>query len=80
MARQEIRDQVIGQIMQVMLAARERGQDEMAVARNTFHGTPDGVLWEAWIKIDSDEQNAWWSAVEKTIDGEIIRRALIEQK
>jgi len=72
-----IRDQVLHEIATVISAAQNAGKgDGLAVARSTFPGTPDNVLYEAWAKVDGDMTAAWWDAVERTIDGDVIARAV----
>lgn len=80
MARQEIREQVIAQIAQVMAEGEALGRDPMAYAHEKFPGTPTMVMADAWVKFDDQREGAWWDAVEKTIDGEIIRRAIAAPK
>ena len=72
----EIRAQVLEQIIEVMLEANKAGRDEQASAQECFPGTPENVLWEAYGQLLSRLEEDWWRAVERTIDGEIIRNAL----
>jgi len=76
MARQEIREQVIAQIAQVMAEGEAIGHDPMAYAEEKFPGTPMLVMADAWSRFDDAKEQKWWDSVEKTIDGEIIRRAI----
>jgi hypothetical protein len=71
-----IREQVMAQIIAAMVEAEENGRDAINAARATFPGTPDGVLYEARAEMDLQQEEAWWQSIEKTIDGEVIRRAL----
>ena len=80
MARREIREQVIAHIVDVMMEGDDLGRDAMAYAEEKFPGTPMLVMADAWARFDGQKEAAWWDSVERTIDGEIIRRALIEQK
>ncbi len=75
-ARKEIREQVLAQVIDVIKQARANGEPEMAVVARTFPGMPDAIYWEAFCDLDNAEIDAWWEAVEKTIDGEIIRNAV----
>ena len=71
-----IREEVLARIVAVVRVAHESGLDGVAVARATFPGTPDAVLWEAWATVDSQLIEGWWQSVEKTIDAEIIKLAI----
>ena len=48
--------------------------------RKTFPGVPDsvvfGLAFDIEMAADAAEAEAWWNQVEKTIDGEVIRRAI----
>lgn len=75
-----IRQQVLEQLIDVMVDAHEDGDpDPMKAAGEKFPGTPVAVLTEAWCEFDRRQTDAWWQQVERTIDGELIRRALISQ-
>lgn len=74
--RKEIREQVFAQVIEVIKQARANGEPEMDVIKRTFPGMPDTIFWEATCALDFAEENAWWEAVEKTIDGEIIKNAI----
>ncbi|MDF2809894.1 MAG: hypothetical protein K0S56_925 [Microvirga sp.] len=76
MDRAEIRKQVLAQIIAVMADADEQGRDTVEAAKAAFPGTPEDVIWSAWVEFDNAKTEAWWQQVERTIDGEIIRRAL----
>ncbi|MBX3543758.1 hypothetical protein [Chelatococcus sp.] len=72
----DIRKQVIAEIIQVMEQAHERGEDVWKAAEAAFPGTPIGVITEAWVEFDHAEQERWWQSLEKTIEGEIIKNAI----
>jgi hypothetical protein len=72
----ETRQAVLAEIINVMAAAKARGEDEMAAARATFPGTPEPVLWSAWCELDNAAVEAWWETVERTIDAELVRKAI----
>ncbi|NJL06978.1 MAG: hypothetical protein HC900_00970 [Methylacidiphilales bacterium] len=71
-----IRKEVMAAIINVIAEAESQGKDGVTAARAAFPGTPEGVLWEAWAEHDTAKIEQWWKAVERTIDGEIIRNAL----
>ena len=73
-----VRQQVLEQLIDEMSAAHARGAtDPMTAAGEKFPGTPIPVLAEAWCEFDRRQTESWWQQVERTIDGEVIRRALI---
>lgn len=74
-----IREQVLEQIIDVMVAAKAQGRRHMQAARETFPSTPDIVLFEAETAMEMREVEGWWRQIERTIDGEVIRRALAAQ-
>lgn len=41
-----------------------------------FPSVPDLVRWEAIAQFEFKEIDCWWETLEKTIDGEILRRAI----
>ena len=59
---------------------RQAGDDNerMAAARAAFPGTPEVVLIEAMLDVDSERLEAWWQTVERTIDGELVKRAIAD--
>jgi hypothetical protein len=71
-----IREQVMEQIIDVMTAAKAQGRKPFYAAQEAFPGTPDLVHWEAETALDMRELEGWWQQIERTIDGEVIRRAL----
>lgn len=74
--RKEIREQVLAQVIEVIKQARANGEPEMEAIKRTFPGMPEDIYWQASCALDRAEVDAWWEAVEKTIDGEIIKNAI----
>lgn len=72
----DIRRQIEAQIISVMEEAEKQGRDALAAAAQAFPGTPEMVLILAAAELDCRRVEAWWQSMEKTIDGEIVRRAL----
>lgn len=72
-----VRHEVMERIIDVIRNAEEQG-DERGVdaARRAFPGTPESVFWEAWAVHDWRKTEAWWDVVERTIEGEVIDRAI----
>jgi hypothetical protein len=75
-ALNETRKAVLAEIVKVMAAAKARGDDEMKAARETFPGTPEWVLLDALVRAEADEVERWWQSVERTVDAEVIRKAI----
>ncbi|MBX3536552.1 MAG: hypothetical protein KF735_02845 [Chelatococcus sp.] len=75
-ARNDIRRQVVAQIIGVMEKAEAAGKDVWEAAEAAFPGTPIGVITDAWLDFDSASEERWWQSLEKTIEGEIIRNAI----
>lgn len=72
-----IREQVLHEIASVIRQAQDAGLgDGMSVARTRFPGTPEMVLAEAWTMAELGRTEEWWVAVERTIDGEVIRNSI----
>lgn len=76
MPSSEIRKEVMAHIIDFMTEAEQAGRDPYKAAKEAFPGTPDLVLTEAWMELDDRHVEAWWQSIEKTIDGEIITKAL----
>ena len=72
----DTRQQVRAEIIRVIAEAQASGRDGIAVAKATFPGLPETVLWECWTDVEHAQTEAWWQAVERTIDGELIRNAV----
>ena len=71
------REQVLHEIAMVIRKAQDAGQgDGIAIARSRFPGTPLMVLIEAETRVDMERTEEWWAAVERTIDGEVIRKSI----
>lgn len=71
-----IRKQVLAQLVAYMATAQAEGCDPYSAAEEAFPGTPVAVLGEAWAELDCLNVEAWWQTIEKTIDAELIVRAL----
>lgn len=73
----DIRRQGRAEIIRVMLEADARGEEPSTAAETAFPGAPDSVIWGAWSEFDDAKTNAWWETLERTIDGEVIRSAVV---
>lgn len=76
--QQAIRDQVSAQIEDVIRAAQDAGQDGIKAAEAAFPGTPEMVILLASANVDMQRQEEWWEQVERTIDADIIKSAIVK--
>ena len=72
-----VRDQVKAAIITTMAKAEQAGQCPLAAAETTFPGIPGMVLGECFADLQMAQESAWWETVERTIDGEVIRNAVV---
>lgn len=72
-----VREQVMAAIVETGRKLRGDGIDVLSGLQRAYPGIPDEVLVEAWMKVDDEATEAWWQQVERTIDGEIIKQAVI---
>ncbi|NBB52012.1 hypothetical protein GVN24_27385 [Rhizobium sp. CRIBSB] len=72
--RKQIRAEVMAQIVEDMRRDRANGlrPREEAVKR----GIPLAVACEAEFELEEEDVESWWRQVERTIDGEIVGRAI----
>jgi hypothetical protein len=75
-----IRTEVIEHLVDIMREAESRGRDSIDAAHEAYPGIPDAVVWEAWALLERRKEEAWWQTVERTIEGEVIHRALASDK
>jgi hypothetical protein len=75
-ATSNIREQVMDEIMTTIRTAEDAGQDGCAEARRVYPAVPAGIISEAYARVDLARDEAWWVGVERTIEGEIIQRAI----
>lgn len=71
-----IRKQVEAAIIATMAEAEKAGRCPLATAEATYPGTPAMVLGGCYAELQMAQEDAWWEAVERTIDGELIRNAV----
>ncbi len=73
----QIRAEVLEAIKDVVRTAKKQGLDGSEAVRRVFPGTPDGVIAEAWWDVEQEAEAAWWDSIERTIDAEVIKLALV---
>lgn len=74
------RDEVMAHLVDFMLQAKSEGRDGYARAREVFRDVPSMVLGEAWAAAEMQNAETWWKGVERTIESEVIARAIGETK
>jgi hypothetical protein len=74
--RKKYREAVIAEVARVMARADAEGKSKILAAREAFPGIPMAVVAEANAVLSRQAEADWWAGIEKTIDGEIVRRAL----
>ena len=72
----QTRTEVMAEVIKTGRSARQRGGDPWKAIETAYPGIPADVVAEAWLQVEDEATEAWWSTVERTIDGEIIRNAL----
>lgn len=70
-------DEIKAEIFKVVYEAEMSGQSSQEAYKTAFPGAPDGPYWEAWASVESAKEKAWFDAMARTIEGDVIRRASI---
>lgn len=70
------REQVMAHIVGIYRDAQSQGGDGWKAVEAACPGIPAEVVAEAMVIVEGENVEAWWQPVEKTIDGEVISRAL----
>ncbi|NVM41945.1 hypothetical protein HWX16_16580 [Ochrobactrum intermedium] len=76
MVRKETKEAVINEVAKVAYQAIKSGRDPHKVVREKFPDIPDMVHIDGIVRAEMQAEDEWWEKVEKTIDGEIVRRAI----
>lgn len=50
--------------------------DELIAFKSAFPDAPESLYYDAYFELDQRAEDAWWDKMEKTIEGDVIRRAL----
>ncbi|GGF82142.1 hypothetical protein GCM10007301_47820 [Azorhizobium oxalatiphilum] len=74
--REEIKAQIWKQVLGVMRDAQAAGLHPFSEAQRAFPEVPGYILAQIEVDLWDEEENAWWEGIEKTIDAEVIRKAL----
>lgn len=72
----DTRKQVEAAIIAVMAQAEVDSRCPLAAAEAAFPGTPAMVLGGCYAELQMAQEDAWWEAVERTIDSTVIRDAV----
>lgn len=76
MVRPETKAAVLSAMAEIGRAAKLDGEDAWAAIAKAVPGAPADVITEAYLAVEDEASAAWWEQVEKTIDGEVVRRAI----
>ncbi|MEQ9347735.1 MAG: hypothetical protein RIG26_14945 [Thalassospira sp.] len=71
-----IRKEVMAHFVEIAENAEKSGLGGLDVLRKQFPDVPVSILAEAATEAWMNADEAWWQKVEKTIDDEIIKKAL----
>lgn len=74
--RNQIKKEVLATICQHLRTAMAEGKNPWGEVDLAFPSVPMDVRYEAVVIVENEETEAWWDSLEKTIDGEILNRAL----
>lgn len=70
------REEVMAELVAIAREGMALGASAPSYLMEKFPDLPEVVATEAWMRAEAADVEAWWRSVERTIDGEIIRRAL----
>ncbi|MEF2551331.1 hypothetical protein VQ042_08125 [Aurantimonas sp. A2-1-M11] len=70
----QTRKEILDELAKIAAEAMARGEDGWKAL--VLMGVPVSVATEAWLIADEAKTESWWQKVERTIDGEIIRKAI----
>ena len=79
MVKVETKAAVLTELAEQARIAKKRGQNAYSLLRVQNPDVPESIIAEAWTQMESDEEEAWWDSIEKTIDGELVKRAISGQ-
>jgi hypothetical protein len=74
--RLTLRAEVRAAVIATMAEAEKAGRCPLAIAQALYPGIPTMVLGECYASLQMAEEDAWWEALERTIDAEVIRHAV----
>ena len=72
----EVRQQVMAALVETYVQAKAQGLDGWRAVQTAFPGTPPEVIAEAMLAAEDEATAAWWAALERTIDAEVIGKAV----
>jgi hypothetical protein len=71
-----IRKEVMSHFVEIAESAEKSGTNGLDALRKQFPDVPESVLAEAATEAWMNADEAWWRQVERTIDAEIMQKAL----
>ncbi|WP_156420081.1 hypothetical protein [Aureimonas sp. N4] len=72
----DMRKQIMAEMTKVAAEAIARGENGLQAVQSAFPGVPLIVAVEAEMDADNAKTEAWWQTIERTIDGELVRRGI----
>jgi len=72
----DVRKQVMATVIEVCADAQAQGLDGWKAIKDAFPGIPTEVIAEAYVECNARETEVWWKQVERTIDVEVLHRAI----
>lgn len=74
--RAKLKAEIMATVVEFMLQAEAQGLHPYDAAKAAFPGMPTDLLIDAEMAVHDQRDEAWWQTVERTIDGEILHRAI----
>lgn len=74
--RRRLEKEVLATIVQHLEAAKLEGRDPWDEVKRAFPDVPTGVQAAACLELDMQKEEAWWQGLERTIEVEVIRKAI----
>ena len=74
--REQLKKEVLAAVCLHLRTAKAEGKDHWREVEEAFPDLPQSFRIEACLEIDDEADEAWWDQLEKTIDGEVLRKAI----
>tara|TARA_R110000803_G_scaffold96261_1_gene164371 strand:- start:798 stop:1040 length:243 start_codon:yes stop_codon:yes gene_type:complete len=71
-----IRKEVMAHFVEIAENAEKSGADGLVTLQKQFPDVPVSILAEASVEATMNADEAWWQQIEKTIDVEMMKKAL----
>lgn len=77
MADKQLREDVVSAMAAVAYEAEKAGNDGWKAIEDKFPGTPSEVFAVAYVRATDQATEEWWQQVERTVDVEAVRKAVV---